>query len=357
MGHKAGWAVLAGAVLLLACCSSPAPGVTPKVETTATGAARPGGTTIAAEYPVTIIPLTGPVANRHAEISGLAWYGDTLILLPQYPSFAASRGDGAIFALAKADVLAFLEGTNSDPLEPRPIAFVAPGLARSVEGYEGYEAIAFNDEQVFVTVEARTGDGMQAVLVTGVMAPDLSELVLDPATATDIEAQSGVLNMSDEALFVAGDTVVTMYEANGLAVNPFPIAHRFDSSLAPLDTISFPSIEYRVTDATSLDSDSRFWALNYFYPGEPVLLPETDPLAEAFGQGQTHGQHEHVERLVEFSYGESGIGLTDRRPIQFELLSDDARNWEGVVRLDDRGFLIVTDKYPETLLGFVAMSD
>jgi hypothetical protein len=357
MGHKAGWPLLAGAVFLLVCCSSPTPGVTPTRETTATGAARPGGTTVAPEYPVTIIPLTGPLANRHAEISGLAWYGDTLILLPQYPSFAASRGDGAIFALAKADLLAFLDGTTSERLQPLSIPFVAPGLAQSIEGYEGYEAIAFSGEQVFVTVEARTGGGMQAVLVAGAIAPDLSELVLDPATAADIEAQSGVLNMSDEALFIAGHTVVTMYEANGLAVNPSPIAHRFDSSLVPLDTISFPSIEYRVTDVTSLDSDSRFWAMNYFYPGEPVLLPETDPLAQAFGQGQTHRQVEHVERLVEFSYGESGIRLLDRPPIQFELLPDDARNWEGVVRLDDRGFLIVTDKHPETLLGFVALPD
>jgi hypothetical protein len=45
----------------------------------------------------------------------------------------------------------------------------------------------------------------------------------------------------------------------------------------------------------------------------------------------------------------------DGPPIQMELTSDDARNWEGLVRLDERGFLIMTDKFPETILGFVTM--
>ncbi len=30
-------------------------------------------------------------------------------------------------------------------------------------------------------------------------------------------------------------------------------------------------------------------------------------------------------------------------------------NWEAMVRLDDRGFLIMTDRYPSTLLAFVPL--
>jgi hypothetical protein len=32
-----------------------------------------------------IIPLSGPIDSKQAELSGLAWIGDTLVLLPQYP--------------------------------------------------------------------------------------------------------------------------------------------------------------------------------------------------------------------------------------------------------------------------------
>jgi hypothetical protein len=39
-----------------------------------------------------------------------------------------------------------------------------------------------------------------------------------------------------------------------------------------------------------------------------------------------------------------------------ELVSDDdTRNWEGLVRLDDYGFLLATDKYPRTILAFVPL--
>jgi hypothetical protein len=32
-----------------------------------------------------------------------------------------------------------------------------------------------------------------------------------------------------------------------------------------------------------------------------------------------------------------------------------SRNWEAIVRLDDLGFLIASDKYPETEIGFVPL--
>ncbi|MBV7336480.1 hypothetical protein KFU94_51275 [Chloroflexi bacterium TSY] len=118
-------------------------------------------------------------------------------------------------------------------------------------------------------------------------------------------------------------------------------------------TTSFPNIEYRTTDATALDADNRFWVINYYFPNEGVLLPDVDPIAELYGQGITHKQYDHVERLIELEYSESGIQLVERPPIQLELI-DAPRNWEGIVRLENRGFLIVTDKWPETILGFVA---
>jgi hypothetical protein len=66
--------------------------------------------------------------------------------------------------------------------------------------------------------------------------------------------------------------------------------------------------------------------------------------------------------LVEFEYIEpknnqyAKIVLVDSPPMQMELLGstqNDARNWEGLVRLDNRGFLLVTDEHPKTILGFI----
>jgi len=49
------------------------------------------------EVIVQYITLEGEISEPKAEISGLAWYGDYLILLPQYPHFFPSEYDGSIF--------------------------------------------------------------------------------------------------------------------------------------------------------------------------------------------------------------------------------------------------------------------
>lgn len=192
-------------------------------------------------------------------------------------------------------------------------------------------------------------------LVAGEITPDMSMLRLDVTTLTEIPPQADLGNMTDETLLVAGDRLITIYEANGAVVNPEPVARSFDFSLRSLDTVPFPTIEYRITDATALDNTGRFWALNYFWPGDKTKLkPAADALAAKYGEGPTHARFTTVERLVEFQYTASGISLVDTPPIQLELIDDDhSRNWEGVVRLDGRGFLLMTDTHPETILGFV----
>ena len=141
-----------------------------------------------------------------------------------------------------------------------------------------------------------------------------------------------------------------------MQITPNPEMHRFDFNLRPLSAVPFPNVEYRITDATALDEEKRFWAINYFYPGDKDLLPERDFLAIRYGRGVTHRQQATVERLVEFAYDAQGITRTDRAPIQL-LLGDVSRNWEGIARLDERGFLLATDKFPETMLGFVSTQE
>ncbi len=95
--------------------------------------------------------------------------------------------------------------------------------------------------------------------------------------------------------------------------------------------------------------------INYFFPGDTKLKPAEDFFSQTYGEGYTHNQNVTVERLIALQFTEDGIVPVETPPIQLELLPDDeARNWEGLVTLDDLGFLLVTDKFPETLFGFVA---
>ena len=119
-------------------------------------------------------------------------------------------------------------------------------------------------------------------------------------------------------------------------------------------SLPFPTIEYRLTDATETDGEGRFWMINYLKDGGVKKLdPAPDELAAQYGLGLTHAEAQAVERLVEFQVTEEGVVRTHTPPIQLQLLDDQSRNWEGIVRLGQRGFLLMTDKYPETILGFV----
>ena len=100
-------------------------------------------------------------------------------------------------------------------------------------------------------------------------------------------------------------------------------------------------------------SGVNFWVSNFYYPPEKWLNNQNEPLAARFGRGASHQTHPQVERLVEMHLGETGIELIDTAPVQL-VLEEEARNWEGLARLDGYGFLLVTDYYPKTLLGYVA---
>ncbi|MBN1149383.1 MAG: hypothetical protein JXA78_19130 [Anaerolineales bacterium] len=307
-----------------------------------------------AEQPVTIIPLQGPVARPQAELSGLAWYGDYLVLLPQYPKRGGQGKDGCLWALPKSEILAYLDGSNTQALKPIPIPLDAERIDKDVPGFEGFEAIAFLDEQVFLTIEANSGASMRGYLIKGEIAPDLSQIRLDSASLTENYLQGDWSNKSDEAIFIADDSLFTLYELNGQELNRDPHATRFDFDFHRLGTIPFPHIEYRLTDASELDDAGRFWVINFFFTGDEEQKTDHDPLAGQYGEGPTHARSVSVERLVELQYSPSGVALTGAAPIQLQLLPlDVARNWEGLVRLDDLGFLLVTDKFPETILGFV----
>lgn len=301
-----------------------------------------------AEATPRFLPLSGPITDPLAEISGMAWYGEWLVLMPQFPSrFGA--GDGIAFLLHRAEIEALLDGTSVEPLEPRALSIEAPGVSQ-IPGFEGYEAVAFDGGRAYVTVEAEPqfGGPMQGWLLSGAIDEGATLLRIDAESAIALDPQARLSNMTDETLVVLGSgsesIVHTIYEANGLLVNRKPLARRFSEDLSALETVPMASTEFRITDATAVDTSDRFWAINYFFPGDLKLRPGT--LAEI--------QLPQIEQLLEYEIGENGISRTQNPPYPI-LLDVVPRNWEGLVRLEGRGFLLVTDRFPTTLLAFIPL--
>lgn len=308
-----------------------------------------------AEVEVIPIPMAGPLKQRSAEISGMDWYGEYLIILPQYLDHADGR---VMYAIPKSEILKALQEPSAPPIEPIRIPVEDQMFGdKDVKDFEGYEAIAFIENQLYLTVEVSSDDGMVGYLISGEIEPDLSRIVLDVDGRQSIPLPQDIDNLTDEAILAVGDQLVTIFEANGAVVNPSPAAQVFDRNLNLARNISFPVMEYRVTDATRLDSSGNFWVLNTFTLGTYDLDPAEDQIAQQFGEGCTHSYYHWVERLVELHYEpETGITLSETPPIQLALQGTVlSRNWEAVVRLDDQGFLIASDKYPKTILGFVPL--
>ena len=319
------------------------------------------------EIPIIDIPLAGPLSTAKAEISGMAWYGEHVFLLPQYPNrFRDDEGNDQLFYIPKAAILSFLGAESTDSAtailpSPVPLHYSGKSPAEQIAGFQGYEALAFVENRVFLLVEARYEDGMTGYVVQGEIEPDLSQITITGPISPRIPPQSEIGNMSYESLLVLPENqLLILYEANGAQVNSTPFGQVFDGSLQPVHTMTLATVEYRMTDATTLDATGRFWAINTFWTGDKALSTTSDPIAGQFGRGKTHAESRAVERLIELEITGTEIALSGTPPIQLQLdLETGTRNWEGLVRFHDQngeyeGFLLVTDQHPSTMLGFVA---
>ena len=279
------------------------------------------------------IPLGGPLASSSSEVSGLAWNGDTLVFLPE--RLGASGSGQSVYTLSRTAIHAFLDsGTPLVPTEVPVVETSAYPAGFSPSGND-YEGIVFANEQTYLL----NGDGRY--FMSGTM--DTTALTLDLSLAT--ETGSGP---QTESILSWQQSLIVLREFNevGATVRLFDTDLEFDSTL-PLTPTS-----YRLTDVTEPDASGKFWAINYRFPAEGGPWP--DELATAFGQGPTHTSFEHVERLVEFQITDQSVVRTAQAPIQLSLESA-PRNWEGIVRLEGRGFLIITDLFPEptTVFAFI----
>jgi hypothetical protein len=261
--------------------------------------------------------------------------------------------------MARKDIrqrLAVLKmGREAVPLEPELVLCEAAGMMRIIQGFDGLEAMGILGDRVYLTVEAKEDTVMAGYLVCGHYGMGPRGVAIDMTRMTSIPLGLNIPNVAEESMIIDGDRVITFSEANGRNLVRAPRAKVFNEVVDYLGSIPFPHIEYRVTDATALDAEGRFWVINYFYPGEAFKLrPAPDPEVEIFGPPEGPQTSGCVERLLELRLTEDDrIVRTETPPIYLRLAEEGGcRNWEALVRLEPDGFLLMTDKYPGTLFGF-----
>ena len=148
-------------------------------------------------------------------------------------------------------------------------------------------------------------------------------------------------------LVLAPGRVGVIFEANGVNVNPGAHLAVFDRDLEYRGSIPLEHVEYRITDACEPLADGTFWVINYFFPGDARQL---DPPRRPRSSGGAAARAAATTASAWCAAAAAPLDL--RRDPDLP-----ARNWEAIVRLGDRGFLLMTDRYPSTLLAFVPLPD
>ena len=297
-----------------------------------------------------LLKIGGLIKNSDEEISGMDWYNDNLILLPE-------NLNGYVFAIKKSELDSRINGNDTTTIFPKQIKFNTPNYSELVPGFDSFEAIAFRGYEVYLTIEIRFADSMSCLLARGHIDEKTLEITVPEQNLTVIDVPTYVDNMSYESLVIDKDRIIALFEANGDSLIKSPYALSINSS--GNDVIKYPlsSINYRIADATRVDKNNRFWVINYFFPGDrEILKPSNDILASKYGNGPSHSRSKRVERLIEYEIKNGKISLTKSAPIEIELEGEKtSRKWEALARYGNEGFLVATDKYPKphTLLAFL----
>tara|TARA_A100001015_G_scaffold95597_1_gene106237 strand:+ start:569 stop:1558 length:990 start_codon:yes stop_codon:yes gene_type:complete len=297
-----------------------------------------------------MLKISGPMKNSDEEISGMDWYNDNLIMLPE-------NLNGYAFAIKKSDLDSRINSSDTSAIKPKKINFNTPNYKKLIPGFDSFEAIAFRGYEVYLTIEIKFPDSMSCFIARGHIDAQTLDITIPEQNLTQISVPTYVDNMSYESLVVDKDRIIALFEANGdsLIKNPYVIS--INSSGNDIFKYQTSSINYRIADATRVDKNNRFWAINYFFPRDRgVLKPGDDILASKYGQGLTHSKSERVERLVEYKIHNKKVLITNNPPIEIKLEGEKtSRKWEAIARYEDRGFLLATDKYPKpyTLLAYV----
>ena len=287
------------------------------------------------------IELEGIITNPKQEISGMDWYNDNLFLLPE-------NLGGYLFMVTKNEIEKQLSSKKGS-LQPKKIIFNTPDYSKSIPGFDGFEAITFNGNSVYVSIEADQNDMMVGYIAWGNINPNSYEINILEKDIQKINTPIQIDNLSYESIISHKNNLLLLYEANGVNLRKKPYQLSISLNDFSLKKIKGPNIEYRITDATKVEKN-KFWAINYYWPGDKKnLKPGVDKLSK----NKKVNSEQTVERIVEFKVKRNGISLTNKKPIDLILEEGNSRNWEAIVRFGNSGFLIATDKYPRMILAYI----
>ena len=186
--------------------------------------------------------------------------------------------NGYAFAIKKSDLDLRINSSDTSAIKPKKINFNTPNYKKLIPGFDSFEAIAFRGYEVYLTIEIKFPDSMSCLIARGHIDDQTLDITIPEQNLTEINVPAYVDNMSYESLIVDKNRIIALFEANGDSLIKNPYAISINSSGNDIFKYQTSSVNYRIADATRVDRNNRFWAINYFFPRDRGVLKPGDDI-------------------------------------------------------------------------------
>jgi hypothetical protein len=299
------------------------------------------------DFTVQKLSLPAEIEYYDNQFSGMYIYKEALFLMSE--SRLQDNREAKLYAIKMTDVDRKMTDT----------AFVLPFKKYVIKNleilrnkmnvlgddYEGLEAIAIEDNEVYLTVETTTPSN-KCYLIKGILKDTVVELdvaFLSPLPKPVDKNNNHIYNAGFEAIAIIDKTIFTFFEYNWFPEKNLAIAITptvFTSVMYQLPTVE--KIPFRITDITKT-SKSTFTAINFFYKGEgedTVYRVNKKDKANDNLIRDGYGYKSYC-RLVKLKYKNYKFTWEPLWEFPVEYMG---YNWEAIASYKE-GYFIMNDKY------------
>jgi hypothetical protein len=293
------------------------------------------------------LSLPAEIEYYDNQFSGMYIYKETLFLMSE--SRLQDNREAKLYAIKTTDIDRKIMDTSFvlpfNKMAIKNLDILRDKMNVLGDDYEGLEAIAMEDNEVYLTVETATPSN-NCYLLKGILKDSSVELdvkFLSPLPKPIDKNNNHIYNAGFEAIAMVDKTVLSFFEYNWFPEKNLVVAitpTTLTSVMYQLPTIE--KIPFRITDITKT-SKNTFTAINYFYKGDGEdAVYRVDKKDKANDKLIRDGYgYKSYCRLIKLKYKNYKFTWESLWEFPVEYMS---YNWEAIATYKD-GYFIMNDKY------------
>jgi hypothetical protein len=300
-----------------------------------------------------LIPLPAAISSVNEEFSGMTLWKGRVYLEPQYGDHKETKlnGDFNLYSISADSIGRIIDKKDSGLTRYRTISVLNLNkLPDSVKQYyEGFEAIAIINKQVYLSIET-TDTYSYCFILKGILDTVKNEVIIDPYHYAVLARPVKISNAGFESVtyLPKENKLIAYYEFNGMKDGGTGYLLDTGFKKAP-QKIKTPFLYFRITDIAATGNDQIF-GINYFWNGdydhylnngiltnqEKNIKATISDLRDSITNKPDYLKRKTFARIVTIK------NYKDHQWKQVASFDGYKNNWEGIA-LFRNGALIITD--------------